>query len=95
VGEQVSGQRSGPLHRRTHLKISRDQSTHGPSKVGAPPRLPDAAYEEIADALVAQAARMPSLESSPGKRHGIEGAKANAPRSNVKARPPADRRLAR
>ena len=83
----MTGQRRGPLRRRTDLKISRHGSTHGPSKVGAPPRLPDAAYEEIADALVAEAARMPSLGSSPGNGRGFEGAKADARRSNVEGPP--------
>jgi hypothetical protein len=75
VGEQVSGQRRGPLRRRTDLKLSGHRSTHGPSKVGTPPRLPDAAYEEIADALVAEAARIPSLGSTRGNGTGLKAPK--------------------
>ena len=75
MGEQVSGQRRGPLRRRTHLKMTRHRSTRRASKVGTPPRLPDAAYEEIADALVAEAARMSSLGSSPGNGTGLKAPK--------------------
>jgi hypothetical protein len=75
VGEQVSGQRREPLRRRTDLKMSRHRSPRRASKLGTPPRLPDAAYEEIADALVAEAARMPSLGSSPGNATGLKAPK--------------------
>lgn len=55
----------------------RSSTTHG-RRSGRPPRLPDAVYDEIADALAAEAERMASLGSSPGTGYGVEGAEADA-----------------
>lgn len=52
----------------------RSSTTHG-RRSGRPPRLPDAVYDEIADALAAEAERMASLGSSPGTGTGLKAPK--------------------
>jgi hypothetical protein len=50
-------------------------------EVSAPPRLPDAVYDEIADVLLAEAERMASSRSSPSSGTSLKAPKRTRRRS--------------